>query len=136
MRSNALDGELKTLKVRHDEISVENAKLKETLSTTEEDLLKFKGKFEDAEAKVPVQTHEFIQHYNYIICMSLLKLADQHRLNDLTEISALNSQIACQEEEKGNLRQERDTMAATLNRQKDDLTELGSKELFKTRFSE
>ena len=66
MRSNALDGELKTLKVRHDEISVENAKLKETLSTTEEDLLKFKGKFEDAEAKVPVQTHEFIQHYNYI----------------------------------------------------------------------
>ena len=44
------------------------------------------------------------------------------------KISALHSQVACQEEEKEQLTQERDTMAQTLNRQKDDLTELGSKE--------
>ena len=53
VRSNALDGELKTLKTRYEEVETENKRLSARLTETEEELNKIKGDLEDAEAKVP-----------------------------------------------------------------------------------
>ena len=63
MRSNALDGELKTLKTRYEEVETENKRLSARLTETEEELNKIKGDLEDAEAKVPVMhVHIYIRH--------------------------------------------------------------------------
>ena len=43
------------------------------------------------------------------------------------QIAAFISQVSCLEAEKLQLTEERDTMAETLNRQKEDLTDIGSK---------
>ena len=47
-----MDGELKSLKIRHEELESENKRIKERLIQTEDQLKIFKSKSEEAEAKV------------------------------------------------------------------------------------
>ena len=75
MRSNSLDGELKSLKFKYEELLEDNKIKTEKLSEIEEKLAKVQSEFDDASAKVNGCSMHVV-HYHYVHFLKLPFLHD------------------------------------------------------------
>ena len=75
MRSNSLDGELKSLKFKYEELLEDNKIKTEKLSEIEEKLAKVQSEFDDASAKVNGCSMRVV-HYHYVHFLKIPFLHD------------------------------------------------------------